>query len=197
MIYLFDLDGTLVYSKLFILEIYRAAYEEAALNICMFKENLEYLNSHTLRQYLEYLDIEPDKAKFFEKQLSEKKNTLFDRFQNLLIPNNDLLDFINSKTNQSFIVSNASKQTALSYKKLLKINIAHNKIYSRERLIKPKPSKYAYKSVIVDNNLNINELVVYEDSLEGFQSAKSAGITKINQVKFCAESKKWSIKEWR
>lgn len=195
--YLFDLDGTLVYSKVFILKIYTAAYEELDINISMFKEKIEYLSSHTLHQYLNYLGVDQGEVKAFEKQLSEKKKELFHDFIEELIPNNELLDFINSKSSQSFIVSNASRQTALSYKELLKIDIKDNKIYSRERLVEPKPSKNAYKGVILENSLDINDVVVYEDSLEGFNSARLAGISKINQVLFCNKTKNWSIKKWK
>ena len=197
MIYLFDLDGTLVYSKIFIREIYINAYDKADIDICMFKEKLDYLNSHTLNQYLEYLNVDPKEVKDVARKLSENKKALFNSFKDMLIPNIELIEFINANSKISYIVSNASQQTALSYKQLLEINIAPERIYSRERLKKPKPSKYAYESVIIDSNLDITNVVVYEDSLEGLEAARSAGIRAINKVIFCTKSNKWSVETWK
>ena len=191
----FDLDGTLFWSAEYIKISYLDAYNRSGLNIPNFTKNISKLYSLSLKNYLKMQAVDEILINDYSAILSKIKNKSFSKFSNLLIPNHVLINELQNNESSSYIVSNASFKTALNYLKFFKINFPEKQIFTREKLIKTKPSKLAYKTLIQLFKKN-EEFIVYEDSEEGIISAKEAGISNIIRVKYDANLQTWEMKEY-
>lgn len=192
---LFDLDGTLFWSAEYIKISYEDAYLRSGLNIPFFIKELSKLYSLSLKSYLKFLKVDEILINEYSSILSKIKNESFSRFSNLLIPNNSLIEELIKNQSSSYIVSNASFKTAINYLNFFKIYFPKEHIYTREKLIATKPSKFAYLTLI--NFFKENEkFIVYEDSEDGIISAKEAGISNIIKVNYDINKRIWNMKKY-
>tara|TARA_Y100001960_G_C14476569_1_gene729668 strand:+ start:129 stop:788 length:660 start_codon:yes stop_codon:yes gene_type:complete len=175
---IFDFDGVLVDSEILVAKAISNYLKEAGY---LFEEKrfAEFAGKKTV-QVISSLSDEfsiKDKNKFYDDVMNLSLNI----YRNELVAikgANDFLKFCNFKI---FIGSNSVKKRILEGLKKVKLDkyFNNNQVYSFDMVERPKPHPDIYLKVINENNLNIQETVVIEDSAVGIKSALAAGIKVI------------------
>ncbi len=193
--FLFDLDGTLFWSAEYIKNSYEYAHKKSGLEIPNFDKQISKLYSLSLKGYLKFLNVDKKVINEYCLVLGEIKLQTFNKFSHLIIPNYYLIDYLSEKKSYSYIVSNASFETANNYLNLFNIKFPSQKIFTREKLKATKPNKLAYQT-ITDLFSKNEEYEVYEDSIEGIKSAQEAGIKNIFKVDYDLNINRWNIMKY-
>ena len=181
--FLFDLDGTLVntdalYTKVWniILQKYHIQVDEE-----FFKY---YIQGKTDRCFLKTIISEISEDEI--KNLSNQKDKLFQKEidscdHDILI--DGVSDFIkNDKEHRKCIVTSSNKKSAEKILEHVKLIDYFDFIISSEDVLKHKPDPLPYQTAVKKYKVNNNEVIIFEDSLSGYKSAKQihgAGICLI------------------
>ena len=102
-------------------------------------------------------------------------------YKNELTAIEGVSNFLDNTKLSLYIGSNSTKDRIISGLHKVELNkyFKSDKIYSFDLVGKAKPDPDIYLKAIVDNNLNINETIIIEDSVVGVKAGANAGIKVI------------------
>ena len=169
-IFLLDLDGTLVSTD----HIYIEVWKELLINYKL-KANTNFFD-HFIKgksdsQVLKY--ILPNITNEEIKKISLRKDELFSEKINKNIVFDGVFDFFeNIKNSMIAIVTSSNKKAATSILNNTKISEYVNLLIASEDCVNHKPNAEPYKNAIKKLNFDYKNIIILEDSLSGYLSAK-------------------------
>jgi hypothetical protein len=176
---IFDLDGVLVDSK----KIHFDSLNKALSNInkkyiISEKEQKIIYEGLPTKNKLEILNKKKglDK-KYFDEIFNKKQQYSLKMFSKISV-DNDLLNyfkFIKENNIEIAIATNSIKETLNSCIKSLKINDFISYSLCNEDVVNPKPNPEIYLKCMEYFNINPKNVVIFEDSDVGKESAKKSG----------------------
>ncbi len=172
---IFDFDGVIVDSEVLASKAFTHFFSKSGLKV-KEEQFYTYAGMKTV-DVIEKLSIKfsiNDKKKFTD-DIFKIISTVY--FKDLKLVEGAKKYILNSKKNH-FIGSNSNKDRIIDGLKIVGMSnfFPSDKIYSFEMVLKPKPNPDIYLKVLSDNNLNIDETIVLEDSGVGVKAAKLAGL---------------------
>jgi len=181
----FDLDGTLIDTTPLLFNAYKEFLKK--YDYLGTKKEFELLNGPKLDQIIIYLKkkytLKPSKLKLkrhYDNQIKKIYQTKISLNEGVL----DLLDFL--KLNGYVIglaTSNSKKYTTSVLMKNNLLDYFSFLVYGDDVVI-AKPDPEIYKICTKRSGFQKNEILVIEDSKNGFNSAKNAGLTCKKTIKF-------------
>ena len=172
-VFLFDLDGTLVYTDTIYIQVWNKILKKYNIFVDedFYKNNIQGQNDlYVLQKLLNHQCINID-------EISNLKDTYFKEFIHYIEIVQDSLDFLKKINDQKYkigIVTNCNRKSAQ-----LILNYCGFQPYIHHLIIgneckKPKPYPDPYIEAMNYFNVNNNETIIFEDSKSGLLSAKSA-----------------------
>ena len=190
----FDLDGTLIDSTPLLFNVYKQFLKK--YDYVGTKKEFELLNGPKLDQIIIYLKnkytLTPSRLKlkkYYDDQIKKIYRTKIGLNDGIV----NLLDFL--KLNGYVIglaTSNSKKYTTSVLMKNNLLDYFSFLVYGDDVLI-AKPDPEIYKICTKRSGFQKNEILVIEDSKNGFNSAKNAGLTCKKTIKFKL-LEKWLLK---
>ncbi len=172
---IFDFDGVIVDSEILASRAF-ASYINTRGNKIKEEDFYSYAGMKTV----EVIDILSEKY-----QIEDKKKFSIDIFKIVTqIYSNDLKlvdgvkNFILNSNRNHFIGSNSNKDRIMQGLQIVGLSnyFLNDKVYSFDMVNKPKPDPDIYLKVINDNNLKLDETIVFEDSGIGVKAGILAGL---------------------
>lgn len=199
--WLFDFDGVVVDSSQLHLETWQLAYREV-FNSNMKKYESDKTSGISPKEIAAFLAKEAGYPDKIASLLNEKEIQLIKsgRFPELLPGAKDLFNLLSKENIPYAIVSNAHSSYVKRVSEYHKLKISN--IFGLEDFSKPKPDKDPYVSAALSIGLdssNYSNCVVFEDSIPGVVSAKSAGmiavgvLTKHSTKELCSSGADFTI----
>ena len=175
---IFDFDGVLVDSEILAAKAFAKYMKKYDIEI---DEN-EFAN-FAGKKTVQVIDILSQKysIKDQEKFFTDIMEIASYIYKNELTAVEGVCNFLHSTKLSLYIGSNSTKDRIISglHKVELHKYFKPGKIYSFDLVGKSKPDPDIYLKAIVDNNLNINETIIIEDSVVGVKAGVNAGIKVI------------------
>ena len=176
---IFDFDGVIVDSEILAARAFTKILSDININYTedFFANKYAGNKMATVVDNLSQIHNIGDKKKFFNKLMKQVSNIFHKEIKP--VPNIKHL-LLTNKLNR-FIASNSGKKRIIKGLELVSLDsfFENNKIYSVEKVRQPKPSPEIYLKIINENNLNLNEVIVLEDSVAGVRAARLANLTVI------------------
>ena len=172
---IFDFDGVIVDSEVLASKAFSKYFNNLGYS---FKEEDFYMYAG-----MKTIDvIEKLSKKYDVKNKNKFQDDIFTIVKNIYFKDLSLVSgvekYIKNSNKNHFIGSNSNKDRIIEGLKIVGLSnlFPSSKIYSFDMVKNPKPKPDVYIKVINDNNLNINETIVIEDSGVGVRAAKLAGL---------------------
>lgn len=183
--FFFDLDGTLV-------NTYKAdflAYRDAVREV--INEELvevEYAALHGMELGAKLAKLFPELTEEQVSAIRKSKKKHYPKYVHLTQPNDSLIDFLAqlAKHQLCVLVTTAKSENAarvLDHHNLLQY-FTH--IISGDDVTEHKPSPAAYQLALQKTGLQPQEVLAFEDSQSGIDSAEAAGIPVVHIREFAA-----------
>lgn len=171
---LFDLDGTLIHTQEANLEAYNFALMEFGLDISL--ENFKLTNGVDSRQFLEEYFPELTMAEI--NTIREIKASVYHKFFSKTYLNLVLANFIESAVGvkRLGIVTTGKKMNTIEILEYHKIRDKFDVIITGDDTLNPKPSPEPYLKAIENIKVHPSQILVFEDSQVGCESAIAAGL---------------------
>lgn len=177
--FFFDLDGTLV-------DTYEAdfmAYRDAIKEITgktVSREDFYKTNGYEMREKLKMLGF----TKLGEDdilRIAAGKKAHYRKYLHLTRPNKSLFDFLesNARDHTVVLVTTAKEQNARLVLEAHGIIQHFTHLVFGDQVVRPKPHPEAYLKALTETGLKPEEVVAFEDSESGIESAAAAGISVI------------------
>jgi len=178
--FFFDLDGTLVDTHYSNFEAYRHALADFGVDLTFdrFKTSI----GHQAKVFLPW--FAPDLSDGDYEEIAVKKKQYYKEAAHLSVLNKQLVQFIAAIKPDHVValVTTAKRENAQTILDHHKIGDLFDVIVAAEDVSASKPSPEAYLLALQKTGLSPKEVVTFEDSQPGIDSATSAGIAVI-QVK--------------
>lgn len=175
--FFFDLDGTLVDTHGANFEAYRRALADFDIELTFeeFKKSI----GHQAKIFLPW--FAPDLNADEYEQIAQTKKKYYKEAAHLSIVNEGLVKFINTvKQGHKIVLVTTAKrenaETILRHHNLLDV---FDDIITAEDVSLSKPSPEAYELALKKAGLRPDEVITFEDSQPGIDSAQAAGIAVI------------------
>ncbi len=171
---IFDFDGVIVDSEILASRAFSNYLSNKGYNLS--EEDFYSYSGMKTAQVIDILSI--------KYNINDKEKFTFEIFELVSkVYNNDLMavegfvNFISHSNKNHFIGSNSNKDRIITGLKLVGLSkyFQNEKIYSFDMVKKPKPDPDIYLKVIEENNLEIEETVIIEDSGIGVKAGYMAG----------------------
>ncbi len=173
---IFDFDGVIVDSEILAAE---------AFIRFLSRNNIIYSVEDFVEKFAgnKMVDVTNELSKFHDigdkkKFLNNVMKIVSNIYNEELIAVKKIKEFLKRNSLDTYISSNSGKPRII--KGLKKVGLdsyfKDENIYTFEMVLKPKPAPDIYNKVVNDNNLDKNELLVFEDSVVGVSSAYDAGL---------------------
>ena len=173
---IFDFDGVIVDSEILAAE---------AFIRFLSKNNIVYSVEDFVEKFAgnKMVDVTNELSKFHDigdkkKFLNNVMKIVSNIYNDELTAVKNIKEFLKRNSLDIYISSNSGKPRII--KGLKKVGLEsyfkEENIYTFEMVLNPKPAPDIYNKVVDDNNLNKNELLVFEDSVVGVSSAYEAGL---------------------
>ena len=181
----FDLDGTLIDTTYLLLNAYKEFLKKYG---CIgTKKEFELLNGPKLDQIIIYLknthSLKPSRLKL-KREYDEQIKKIY---QTKIGLNDGVVHLLNFLKLNGYVIglatSNSKKNTTSVLMKNNLLDYFSFFVYGDDVLI-AKPDPEIYKICIKRSGFQKNEILVIEDSKNGFNSAKNAGLTCKKTIKF-------------
>ena len=168
-----DLDGTLVNTN----EVNYRAYCEALSTYGFQMERGYYYKNCNGRYYLEFLPEITTCDRKMLKDVHERKKEVYPKYLNLAKLNQNLVDLVRLCKTQYYtaLVTTASRKNTYELLGYFGITDIFNLILTRDDIDKSKPDPQGYLLALNYFRVKPDEAIVFEDSEEGIQAARSAG----------------------
>jgi beta-phosphoglucomutase len=180
--FFFDLDGTLVDTHMANYKAYSKALADFHVDLSFedFKKSIGYQAQVFLRWFAPGLDAD-DYLKIAEKKALYYPDCL--QFSEL---NSNLVQFIKEIKESATvaIVTTAKKLNAESVLDFYNIRNCFDFMVSASDVMESKPHPEAYFKALEKSGLVSGEVLAFEDSDSGIQSAQSAGINVVRITRF-------------
>lgn len=168
-----DFDGTLV--DTFKANFY--AYQEAFQSVGLQLTEERYKECFGLRfdSFMQEMSIVD---KNISNQIKEYKKNVYPKYFSYLKPNISLINLLASFRNlggKTAIASTARRENLMNAVKYLDILDCFDLIYAGVDVKKGKPSPEIYTKAMEALNVSPEEVLVFEDSVVGFEAAKASG----------------------
>jgi beta-phosphoglucomutase len=181
--FFFDLDGTLV-------NTYQAdylAYKDAVFEIVgkhLIREEYEQLHGIEIGAKLKQLLPELSKEQVADIRQSKKRH--YANHVHLTQPNDALISFLAQFSPQltCALVTTAKNDNIALVLKQHNLAQFFSVIVSGDDVTRPKPDPQAYTLALVKTGLSPHEVIAFEDSPSGIQSAEAAGIAVVPVKEF-------------
>lgn len=171
---LFDLDGTLV-------DTFEANYRAYKLAIEKIGRRM------TKKMYFSVYGVRVDDflKKFYDditvseiESVKKYKAEAYPSYLHLTKPNRQLIDFVKTLRPQhvTVLVTSAQKINAVAVLKSASIEDMFDYVVTGNDVNNAKPHPEAYQLALKKSGLNANEVLAFEDSIAGKDSAMAAGI---------------------
>lgn len=172
-----DFDGTLVDTFEANLRAYQEAFNQVGITLSV--EKYRECFGFRFDCFMSAMGITDNTV---AGTIKEFKKHSYPKYFNLLVPNKKLLELIYSFHQlgaKTAIASTARKENLMNAVNYL--NIAHyfDLIYAGEDVKQSKPSPEIYLKAMNALGNNPEEVLIFEDSLVGFQAAKASGANYI------------------
>ena len=181
----FDLDGTLIDTTSLLFNAYKEFLKKYGRTGT--KKEFELLNGPKLDQIIIYLknthSLKPSRLKL-KREYDEQIKKIYQTKINL---NDGVVNLLNFLKLNGYVIglatSNSKKNTTSVLMKNNLLDYFSFFVYGDDVLI-AKPDPEIYKICIKRSGFQKNEILVIEDSKNGFNSAKNAGLTCKKTIKF-------------
>jgi len=168
-LFLIDLDGTLIDSEKLHFEGYKKSLKDLFNYDLIFDEYIKEINSTGIDNFLiKNFGIEQ------KNKIKKYKNNYIETIQNIdLTKNSDkLINFIENNNINHVIVTNTSKETTETFKKKVPILNKLKNWITRENYINAKPSNECYNLAKQTYGKNEKFIIGVENTYNGFLSIK-------------------------
>ena len=177
---IFDMDGTIVDSLPYHYEAWKIFFNENKVE--NFSEKLnEYKGGGTLDLMRTVYGNQYSKKEL--KKMSEDKEKIFRKIYKgeikQILGFNKFLDELKSKDIMVGLASNAIRKNVSMIINELEIDDYFDSIICGDEVINGKPNPEMFNETIDRFNINKDECLIFEDSLEGVLAAKNSGIKVI------------------
>lgn len=177
--FFFDLDGTLVNTYEADFLAYRDAIHEAT-GITVEREAFMNTNGMEMRKKLELLtpDVTPEQS----ERIAAGKKKFYKNYLHKTIPNASLIAFLKdmAKYHTIALVTTAKQQNAEAVLREYGIaDIFDLKVFG-DGVQNAKPHPESYLKALELSDLTADEVLAFEDSESGLESARAAGIKTIH-----------------
>lgn len=173
----FDLDGTLCDTHDANYEAYRQAFREISYNFK--RKDFDDINGMRFDLFAPILakGISQDGLKYVAKRKAE----LYPSFMHLVKPNKSLIHFLKLyyKTASTVLVSTARKTNAINVINLMGVEKYFDFFVFGDEVVNPKPDPEPYLLALTKSQLKPSQVIAFEDSKYGIQSARAACIRVI------------------
>ena len=172
---IFDFDGVIVDSEVLVSKAF-AEYFIKIDNSLTEEDFYEYAGLKTI----DVIDILSKKFNINNKKKFQSE--IFEITSNIYYKNLELVQgvkkFVLNTNKKLFIGSNSNKKRIIEGLKIVGLSsiFYEQKVYSFDMVKKPKPSPDIYLKVLYDNNLNLEETLIIEDSGVGVKAGTLAGV---------------------
>ena len=179
---IFDLDGTLVDSLPYHHESWRIFFKKNNIEENDFDEIYKnYKGGGTLELMTSVFGDIYTKDEL--EKMSDDKEVIFrDIYRSKIFPINGLRKFLDNLKKNNILLSigsNAIRKNVLMTIKELGITNYFSSIICGDEVSKGKPDPEMYIKTLSNLNVNKNECIIFEDSIEGVTAAKNANIKAI------------------
>ena len=179
---IFDLDGTLVDSLPYHHESWRIFFKKNNIEKNDFNEIYKnYKGGGTLELMTSVFGDIYTKDEL--EKMSDDKEVIFrDIYRSKIFPINGLRKFLDNLKKNNILLSigsNAIRKNVLMTIKELGITNYFSSIICGDEVSKGKPDPEMYIKTLSNLNVNKNECIIFEDSIEGVTAAKNANIKAI------------------
>ena len=179
---IFDLDGTLVDSLPYHHESWRIFFKKNNIEENDFNEIYKnYKGGGTLELMTSVFGDIYTKDEL--EKMSDDKEVIFrDIYRSKIFPINGLIKFLDNLKKKNILLSigsNAIRKNVLMTIKELGITNYFSSIICGDEVSKGKPDPEMYIKTLSNLNVNKNECIIFEDSIEGVTAAKNANIKAI------------------
>jgi HAD superfamily hydrolase (TIGR01509 family) len=171
---IFDLDGTLVDTRVVNFKSYEAAlaFENAKIEFDYFAE---HCNGRHYTEFLPFI-LNSNDSDVVER-VHDKKKALYSGFVNEAVINKHLLEIARLLRSEYHlaIVTTASAQNCMELLNALGLTNEFELILTQKDVLRPKPDPEGFKKVMRYFGVEPNDTIVFEDADVGFEAAKRAG----------------------
>ena len=179
---IFDLDGTLVDSLPYHHESWRIFFKNNNIEENDFNEIYRnYKGGGTLELMSSVFGDTYTKDEL--EKMSDDKEVIFrDIYRSKIFPINGLRKFLDNLKKNNILLSigsNAIRKNVLMTIEELGITNYFSSIICGDEVSKGKPDPEMYIKTLSNLNVNKNECIIFEDSIEGITAAKNANIKAI------------------
>lgn len=172
--FFFDLDGTIVDTHGANFEAYRRALADFDVELTFdeFKKSI----GHQAKTFLPW--FAPGLSDEHYEQIAQKKKAYYKEAAHLSLLNERLVRFISTiKPNHVIaLVTTAKRENAETILRHHNLESLFDIIIAAEDVSVSKPSPEAYKKALQQARLSPSEVIAFEDSQPGIDSAEAAGI---------------------
>lgn len=175
--FFFDLDGTLVDTHHANFEAYRQALADFGVGLGFeeFKKSIGQQAQTFLPWFAPGMRLEQ------YEEIAQKKKGYYKKVAHLSVLNRPLFDFISMVKPGRVIalVTTAKRENALTILRHHHLDGLFNEVVTAEDVLVSKPSPEAYRVALQRTGLDPGEVLAFEDSQPGIDSAEAAGIAVI------------------
>ncbi len=175
---LWDLDGTLIYSENLHFDAAMQAFKELSIPLVTttLDAGVDNRRGFEILTGLK-LDNAQNLAAYQQWEQLTLSLTLDGINASMAIQQSiELVKYFHKHSVKQAIVSNSNKVVIEKAVKTLDISQYIDKLFSIEDVINPKPHPEPYENAIKHYNVNPQNVIVFEDSLTGINSATNAGV---------------------
>lgn len=177
--FFFDLDGTLVNTYEADFLAYRDAIKEAT-GLIVEREAFMSTNGMEMKKKLEFLapDVSPEQV----EQIAAGKKKYYKNYLHKTIPNESLIAFLKdmAKHHVTALVTTAKQQNAEAVLSEYGMGDLFDVTVFGDGVKNPKPHPESYLKALELTGLSAEDVLAFEDSQTGIDSAKAAGIKTIH-----------------
>jgi beta-phosphoglucomutase len=173
--FFFDLDGTLVNTYQADFLAYRDALQEV---VGVDIDEVEFSKTHGLEMRDKLKLLVPHTSESTALQIAAAKKKYYQQYVSITVPNTDLINLIANFTQHYAIVlvTTAKKDNALSVLREHDLEKYFSHMVFGDEITHPKPHPEPYYLALERSGLKAEEVIAFEDTKTGVNSAEAAGI---------------------